>query len=243
MYAREYRRDQAVTRHRVKNARLPVQQHEHHGRQSCDCPDLHEHREPRQADLIHGLRDRRRIVQIRVRHDTDEHGRREDIEDGADDQRPENTDRHVLARVSRFGAGSRHGLEPDVGEKDRGGRGDDAGHPVPPRVLSRKHSPERRADFAPDARARPRRRRRLRRRHQRGPQSRVHVEGADHDKSDDHRELDRDDDVVYERRFGNADYEQGRDRGDPNERRQIDDADAHLRTAHEVHDCGAGRPS
>ena len=59
-------------------------------------------------------------------HDADEHRRGEDVEDGADDQRAENADRHVAARVLRFRAGRRDGLEADVGEEDRRGRRDDA---------------------------------------------------------------------------------------------------------------------
>src|SRR6185503_18588016 len=47
------------------------------------------------VDLIDGLRDRCRVVQIRVRNDADEHGRRQDVEDRADDQRAQDADRHV----------------------------------------------------------------------------------------------------------------------------------------------------
>ena len=103
MHAREHGRNQPVARHRVEDPRLAVEQHEHHRRQAADRADLHEHGEPRQSDLVDRLRDRRRVVQVRVRHDADQHAGRQDVEHGADDQRPQDADRHVAARVMRLG--------------------------------------------------------------------------------------------------------------------------------------------
>ena len=47
--------NQTVTRHRVEDPRLAVEQHEHHGGEAGDGADLHQDGEPRKTDLVDGL--------------------------------------------------------------------------------------------------------------------------------------------------------------------------------------------
>ena len=59
--------------------------------------------------------------ELGVGHDAHQHGRGEDVEHGADQQRTDDADRHVARRVLRLGAGGGDRLEADVGEEDRRG--------------------------------------------------------------------------------------------------------------------------
>ena len=82
---------------------------------------------PLRAEGVDRDRDRIGHVQLGVGDDQRQHDRHQDVDDGADDQRADDPERHVLGRVLGFLAGGRDRLEADIGEEDdRGGAQDSA---------------------------------------------------------------------------------------------------------------------
>ena len=206
----KHRRQQAVARHGVEDARLAVEQHQHHRRQAREGADLHQEGEPRQAHPVDRHGDRRRIVELGVGHDADQHRAGQDVEDRADrsasrgcrsacrapgSSLPRRRSRPPRSRYRRRRSPPRRGS----GRRCRtvvGVAGDDVA--------------ERAADLRPDATCPyP----------GGGPGSRAGSAAttgpashrrADDDEGDDDRHLDGDDDVVDGRGFRNADGSAGR---------------------------------
>ena len=176
-------RHQTVVAHRVEHARLPHQHHEDDRREAGQNRDRHELGQPRVAD--HVLRDREghrgflaRGAEVLDRRHAAQHVREQHVEDGADDQRAEDADRHVALRVLGFLRRRRHRVEADEREEHDAGRAQDA------------------HDAAVGVRDPLRRRVGRRRRNVRRVVRRVHEAPADHDHHQDDRHLGDDDEAV-----------------------------------------------
>ena len=205
---RENARQQPVARHRVEDAGLAVHQHQHDRGQADNRAGLDDLREPQPflAERIDGDGDRIRNVEVLVVDDQRQHDRHQYVENGADDQRTDDADRHVLLRVARLLTGGRDRLESDIGEEhDRRGTEDAA--------------PAELALFAGRFRNE-----RLPVRRQRVPVLHHHP-AADDDEGDDDAGLDGNDDVVDLGRFRNAKDKQPGKRDADHEGRQVEDSD------------------
>ena len=60
------------------------------------------------------------------RGDAAQHVGEQHVENGAEDERAENADRHVALRISRFLRGGRDRVETDIGEEDDAGRAENS---------------------------------------------------------------------------------------------------------------------
>ena len=131
----EHRRQQAVLRHRVEDARLAEEHDENHRGQAGDRADLHDGPEPREtrARRVDADRDRVGHVELGVLDDAREHERHRDVEHGADGERAEDADRHVALRILGLLRRGGDRVESDVGEEDHAG----AAHDPVPAVLAR----------------------------------------------------------------------------------------------------------
>jgi hypothetical protein len=106
-------------RHGEEDARLAQQHDQHHGCQPEDRADLDQQRAPTDAGCVDAQRHRIGNIQRLVVHQAGQHGGNQDVEDGADHQRAENADRHILLRILRLLGRGRDGVKADVGEEDR----------------------------------------------------------------------------------------------------------------------------
>jgi hypothetical protein len=205
MHPREHLRQEAVARHRVEDAGLRIHQHEDHRGEADDRADLDDLREPApgRAEIVDHDGDGIGNVELVVGHEQGHDRRHQHVDDGADDQRADDAERHVLLRVLGFLAGGRDRLEADIGEEDDRGGAHDALY----------------AELAFP----------LVRRDERNPMASAQVaeigkddEPADDDEGDEDAHLDGDDDVVDLGRFRDADAEQGGERGADQEGRQVE---------------------
>ena len=124
-------RQQPVVGHRVEDARLGHHHHDHDGaeaRQSRRARRASSWRSATAPTTCPTARPAAALIATTIGagdpvicsygHEADHDARHEDVEDRADDQRPEDADRHVLLRVARLLRGDRDGVESDVGEED-----------------------------------------------------------------------------------------------------------------------------
>ncbi len=123
-------------------------------------------------------------VEVGVGGDAGGDGGNEEIEDGDDEERSEEADRHVAAGVLRFLGGGADGIESEVGEEDDARSAQDA-------------SPSEVAPFAGGGR------------NEGMPVRRMDGVGRPGDEEEDDGELDVDDDVVRHRRFLDAEDQDG----------------------------------
>ena len=116
-------RHKAVLAHGIENARLTEQHDQNHrGKAGQNC-DRHGLREPFVAGHVFGDGESHRrftAVSSKILHGRDaaEHVREQHVENGAENQRPKNPDRHVALRILRFLCGGRDGIEADVSKED-----------------------------------------------------------------------------------------------------------------------------
>ena len=199
MYLRERLRHEPVARHRVEHAGLAEHQHEHDRGQARDRADLDALREPRplRTERVDRRRNRRCDVELRERDDAGEDRGRRHVEDRADDERAQDADGHVLARILRFLSGSRDGIETDVGKEHDRRRANDTVH----------------AELILDAR---------RLGNERMPVVGIHEECTHRDEREDDRDLDGHDDVVDRGGLGHAQDQQHGDGHRDEYRRQIE---------------------
>ena len=117
MHSAEEIRQQPVLCHRKQDPRLSEQQDEDHRRQPGKGCEFHQNGQPPDPGDID--RDRHRIGNTKalVRHHAGHHECHQDVEDGADDQRAQDPDRHILLRSSRLLCGGRDGVEADIGKE------------------------------------------------------------------------------------------------------------------------------
>ena len=121
-------RQQTVTAHVEQHPALRDQHHHDHGHQGQQGPEVDHVRGPADPDRGHRLRDRRAAAQLAVGPHADQHDRHRDVQDrhGADAEQHALRDR--LARVPGVLGRGGDQVEPDEGEHDRAGRGEDAHH-------------------------------------------------------------------------------------------------------------------
>src|SRR5262245_28428426 len=97
---------------------------------------------PWKSDLAECLRNRRIDVNLIVRNHSCEHGRNGDIENRAQGERSEDTDRYVATRVARLFSVCRHRVKANISEEDdRRARDDSKRFSANPR-LSQNSVPE-----------------------------------------------------------------------------------------------------
>ena len=127
MHVAEELREQAVTAHRVADARLAVQLHQHHRGHADQRAEVDDHRQPVHA----GLQDHaghRRVDELRellIRHHAGHDERHHDVQDRGDDQRIQDATRQRPVRVDGLLGRRRHRVEADEAEEhDRRGRHD-----------------------------------------------------------------------------------------------------------------------
>src|ERR1700731_4097327 len=118
MNDRRERRQEAVARHRIQDPRLAEQEHQNDRTQPKNRAELDDGGEPAKADGIGADRDRVGHVQSVERHDAGNDDADQHIEEGADRERSEDGERHVLLRVAGFLRGGRYGYEADIGKKN-----------------------------------------------------------------------------------------------------------------------------
>ena len=205
MHGGEHFGQQAVAGHRVEDAGLAIHQHQDHRGQADDGAHLDGLGEPAplRAQRIHGNRNRIGHVEQFVVDHQRHHDGDEDVEHGADQQRADDADGHVAFGVFRFLARGRDRFEADVGEEhDRRGAQDAA--PAELAFFAGRFGNEgvpvgfQRVEMLDD------------------------VPADDHDERDDHRHLDRDDDVVDLGAFGHAHHQQAGQRDADQKRGQVE---------------------
>ena len=133
-----------------------------------------------------------------VRHHAGHHECHQDIEDGADDQRAQDPDRHVLLRSSCLLRGGRDGVEADIGKEHHRRAAQDAAP----------------AELAERAGVR---------RDEGDPVRSGHVDHADNDDDADDEQLERHHDVVDACRFPGAEHQQAGEQQNDQDGRQIKD--------------------
>ena len=129
---------QTVARHREPDARLAELKDQDRRDHADDRAQQNDEARPVQEvgvslerEPLEPVDDRRGVSDDRApRDDAGEHERDADVEDGADDQRGDDSDRHSALRVAALLAGGRDGVEADVGEEDDGAAGEHAGPAV-----------------------------------------------------------------------------------------------------------------
>jgi hypothetical protein len=163
----------------VEDAGLRIHQHQDHGGEADDRADLDDLGEPApgRAEIVDhdgdGIGNVELVVGHQQGHDRGDHH----VDDGADDQRADDAERHVLGRVLGFLAGGGDRLEADIGEEDDGGGAHDAVDAESPGpVFSGMNGVQFLA--------------------LRSPEIGEDDEAADDDEGDQHADLDGDDDVV-----------------------------------------------
>ncbi len=206
VHRREDARQQAIAGHRVEDARLAIHQNQHHRGQADDCASLHQLREPRplRAKRVDSDRDGIGHVERLVVDDQRHHDRDEDVDRGADEQRTEQADRHVLRRVLGFLACGRDCLETDIGKEHDRCRAKDAAPAELTLVAARWRNEGRPVGLE-------------------RTEMRDHKGTANHDEGDDDGQLDRDDDVVDLRAFRHAHDQQCRHRHTDQESGEVEE--------------------
>ncbi len=86
MNAAERLWQQAITRHGEKYTRLPQEHHDNRAAQPSESADLHQEAAPFHSCAINTNRNGIGNVEIFVVHQTRQHGRDHDVNDGADRQ-------------------------------------------------------------------------------------------------------------------------------------------------------------
>jgi len=108
---------QAVARHGVKHAGLSQQHHQDHGRKSANDAKLHQVIHPDVRRFVDGHRHRRRHAELGIRDHSCEDDGEQHVQHGADHQRADDADGHVLLRVLGLLRGGGDGVEADIGEE------------------------------------------------------------------------------------------------------------------------------
>jgi len=123
-----------VARHGEPNARLAVLANEDGRDHACEGSDEDKQTDVMQTvaagferEALEGVDDGRAIVGDGLPgNDAGEDQRDSEIEDGADDERGEDSNGHVALGVAAFFACGGDGVEADVGEEDDGAAGEDS---------------------------------------------------------------------------------------------------------------------
>ena len=186
MEAAENAGQQTVGSHRVENARLAVQQHQHHGRQPGDDARFDQSDQPANPNGPNADGNWVRDVQRFERNQAGQHSGNQNIQRRADRKRPQDADRHILLRVLRLLRRAGNRVKADVREENHARAAQNAAH----------------AEAAEVARVR---------RQERVPVRRVNVFRAEPQKRRNDNQLDGDDDGVRACRLFGAGRKQGRD--------------------------------
>ncbi len=120
VHTRRHGREEPIMRHRIEDARLPEEQHEHDRREAGDGTDLHRRRQPLPPGRLGADGDGMRDVQEVVVDDAGEHERDRDIEHRANAERTEDAEREIALRVVRLLRRGTDRVEADVREEDLG---------------------------------------------------------------------------------------------------------------------------
>ena len=108
-------RQRAVARHRIEHPRL-AQQHDQNDRgQTEDDAEFEDRRKPRRPTASMPMAIGSGTLSL-SKTDPGEHEADRDVENGADDERAEDADRHVALRIFRLLRRRRHRVEADIGE-------------------------------------------------------------------------------------------------------------------------------
>jgi len=121
--------EEAVAGHGKEDAGLAVEEDQHDRGDAEHGPDRDQPRPPGDTDVLQGEGHRGRGVEHGVRDNPGENCRDDDVEGGADDERPQDPDREVpLGSLHLLRCGGDR-VKADVGKEDDGRPGD---HPAPP---------------------------------------------------------------------------------------------------------------
>ncbi len=192
--------DQAVARHGVEHPGLPQEHDQHHRAQPEHRAQGDERPEPgKLADPLDRIGHGMGHVELGVVHQTRERERHKHVQDGADDQRPQNADRHVPLRVLGLLRRGADRIEPDVGEENQPRTPE---HPAPAETPRRCPVLGGMNGFQ---------------------LSGIHVLQSENDDQQYHRHLQDDDQVVDLGRFLDADDEDGRGDQHDERRREVEE--------------------
>ena len=111
-------RQQAIARHRHEDSRLAELEDEQDGRHGSDRTECEHTGCPVGVDVLQRDRERVGHVELVPRNDPRQHQRDRDVQDGTNDQRPDDARGNVALGIPRFLGSRTDGVEPDVRKED-----------------------------------------------------------------------------------------------------------------------------
>ena len=212
MYRGEKRgRQQAIPRHRKKDAGLTEHQHQHNGSDTCDGAKGDDKLPPVEADALERRGDRGIGINLTIRDHAGEHDCNEDIQHRAYNKRDDDSDGDITLRVTRFFGVSRNRIKPDVGEKYHRGAGEHSNGCAVRTGLSPDGMPEN-AQPSPAKRS------------ERMPVGGLDIKRPDNNDKNHHKDLDCHHHIIKARAFMYANHQDDSNDGDDNEGREVEPA-------------------
>src|SRR5215470_8047793 len=122
--------EQAIMSHGIEDARLAKQHDQHDRAQPGQRAGIDDIAAPLDAGFTNRQRHRRSDVQTGIMNRSCEQAGYDDVQEGADDERAENSDGHVFLRLLGFLGGSGYRVESDISEEHHSSTAQDAGPAV-----------------------------------------------------------------------------------------------------------------